>query len=187
MAPPPLLWVLLLGMGCTRDNDNAAWTEAAAVAPTLSRLDGDRDGRIRADELDAVAHGGDFARLNTDGDAQLSAGELLAWMSAADPLTFDGEMMRRPIVIPDLKAASPPDRRSLLLEELLSFLAAEVRAADPEAPVPTPYHLQQAARTGDIQHPEVQAILRGLHQSYGQAGRPFPAALLPLISAEVTP
>ena len=184
------LWTLLLA-GCSAGGGDvpaaAGWTEAAAIAPTLARLDRDGDGRVRAPEVDATAYaGGDLARMDTDGNARLSADELLAWMAQADPLTFDQEPGRPPI--PPAEAVPlAATRRVALLEELLMFLAAEVRAAAPEAPVPTPYHIQQAAQHGDLTHPEVQAVLQTLAAGYAQAGRSFPAALRPLLSAEVSP
>jgi hypothetical protein len=77
--------IVLLGLlGC-----GAAWTEAGAVAPTLARMDRDRNGSVSSQEYDAVRfRGPPFAEVDADGNKSVSPAELLALVLAKDPLSL---------------------------------------------------------------------------------------------------
>jgi hypothetical protein len=63
------------------------WTEAKVVAPTLTRMDSDKNGAVEKGEYDAVLYRGvPFEKADGDGDGVLSASELLALVNATDPV-----------------------------------------------------------------------------------------------------
>ena len=163
---------------CSEDSWSASsWSESSALHPTLSRLDTDGDGLVSAAEFSTVAPQTDFAWLDTDRDEILSSEELIRWMDAADPLTFD-KRFGRPAVTRQQAAEreqTPPDVRMLL--DLFLFLTEELMAADPEIPRLGEHRLRAAAWTASLSSPESIIILDALRKGYASAGLTFPPGL----------
>ncbi|MFZ5476737.1 MAG: hypothetical protein ACOZNI_08180 [Myxococcota bacterium] len=147
-----------------------AWTEEAALAPVLARLDGDRDGEVTRAEFDAVAvPGTPFAAWDTDRDGVLSRDEAFALWREQDPVNF------HPF------PTGPPDRPFHVEEhdpayEVLVSLREEVLAKDPSAPVPSEAALR-AASAGGLESEGAKAALRTLAVVSDAAGVAFPPSL----------
>lgn len=165
-----MIWFL----ACTA----SPWSQSAALAPTLRRLDTDQDGRVSAAELAIVAPGVDAAWLDTDQDGDFTEAELAAWMDATDPLTFD-KRFGRPSVSRTQAAAREglhPEVRMLM--DLFLFLSTELAAADPALPRPHEHQLRSAAATASLSSPQSEAVLETLRTSYAAAGLTFPPGLV---------
>jgi len=153
------------------------WTEAAALQPTLERLDANVDGTVSAAEFATVAPQTDFGWLDTDRNDQLSLEELVVWMDATDPLTFDNRMGRPAVSRQQAVAgeSSTPEIRMLL--DLFFFLSEDLLAADPKIPRPSDHHLRTAAATASLSSPKSTAVLATLREGYEAAGLTFPPGL----------
>jgi hypothetical protein len=150
---------------------------SAPIAP----LDHDGDGLLDAEEIRPVsAHLPPFAQIDLDGDGALNDAELegLAWQ--LDALHFDTTRQGYGDLPPpeDPAQVDPKAERVVHLRHLLSFLVAELEAADPSLALPSDASLHQAAAAGSIDDPEVQALLGQLEALHRDAGLRFPAGLL---------
>lgn len=75
--------------GLTSCGPPPRYTDEAAVAPALRRLDQDLDGRVTEAEHTRVAFAArPWAEVDTDGDGALSTAELISEIDQSDPVTF---------------------------------------------------------------------------------------------------
>jgi len=164
-----VIWLL----ACT----TTPWTQSAALAPTLHRLDTDQDGRVSAAELSVVAPGVDAGWLDTDRSGDFTVEELMVWMDATDPLTFDKQFGRPSITRTQAAAREglQPEERMLL--DLFQFLSTELVTVDPALPRPHEHQLRLAASTASLSSPQSTAVLDTLRTSYAAAGLTFPPGL----------
>jgi hypothetical protein len=175
---------LLLLLSCSPARE-AAWTPDGALEGLRTALDRDADGRLDAPEWARSApFGPDFARVDIDGDADVSARELVRLARGVDPSAWR-----------EATARNQPDRRlplreaprkgapvegpqagpylRWLREELLSVPGVEAAGiALPEA------EAIEAVGELSLDDPAVGALLRALQRAYARAGQPFPEALL---------
>lgn len=154
----------------------AQWTDEAALAPVLERLDASGDGRVDGAEYARVAwEAPPFAQADRDGDGALSAAELAILQDAQNPHTFDGTA-RRGSPDPDLGpgmsgAMTTPQRHAW---EVLHTLADEAAAAG--SPVPEGARIDAAAR-GGLDGPAARELLLELRSAWTAAGLAFPERL----------
>lgn len=158
-----------------------------ALAPTLSRLDADHDGRVVAAEYDAhLWHGPAFADVDLDHDGMLGPIELATLFLAQDPSTFDPDE-RNPLaglaaapppppMEPALRqaAAGGPEVQGMLLAGVMQWMEAEVHAKDPSRPLPPDPALYAATRAGRLDDARAQAVFRQLRDAWTAEGLTFP-------------
>jgi hypothetical protein len=150
-----------------------------AVAPLLTRLDRDHDGRVTAPEYDAVAYASPaFAVADVDHDGALEAAELAALLRTQDPVYFD---KRQDFArtgtrhFQSLKPAAAGVYETRTLRDLYRFLAEEI-AARGGAP-PDDATITAAVATGSLGSPESVAVLAALEAGAAGVGLEFPARL----------
>ena len=128
----------------------APWTENMVLAPVLAHLDGDGNGSVEQSEWEDVAYEAPpFSFVDADGDGKLDAEELMVTLLEQDPLVFDAAT---PKSAPDQSlqsvyfADSWPVR---VVRDALRFQAAEIRAVQPDYPLPSDERLRSVARGMD--------------------------------------
>lgn len=186
-----LLWFLACG--------GPRFTEVAAIAPTLARLDTDKNGTVTEAEYVAVSFKGfSFAAVDTDSSGDLSAAELLTLVDRSNPadLTYPRPA---PVVMrgqarqgPQKPHGASPAPRSapssgrgvhrsgearMAALMILESLRAEVLAEVPGHGVPSHEELQAAADSGGINTAESRAVLLKLEAAADAVGADFPASL----------
>lgn len=154
-----------------------SWTEATALQPTLDRLDVNADGIVSAVEFSLVAPQTDFGWLDLDGDETLSRDELVAWMDAADPLTFDNQRGQTAVSRQQAEVSESTTAEVRMLRDLYFFLSEDLSAAAPSLPRPSDHHLRTAAATASLSSPQSIAVLDALRAGYAAAGLTFPPGL----------
>lgn len=138
--------MIALLLACTQ----GPWTDEAAVAPLLSRLDRDGDGRVVQAEYEAVlGKGATITPIDADHDGGLTPDELAAWVATAPPAPTGPPAPPRPMPPPGGKgipgpALAPVDEARQRLW-LLRARRAELAARSPEAPLPTDAELDAEA------------------------------------------
>lgn len=193
-----LLWLLACG---TR------WTEGDAVAPTLARLDADKNGTVTGAEYDAVLfRGAPFGEVDRDKNGALSADELLAIVSENNPADLTvprtgPQVVRgarskgkdktdgpRPVPGtapkggPSLEPSQEDARRvrseaQYVVRMTFESLCEEVRAVAPTHELPTDEEIKFAAGTSDLRTAESRALLLRLEAASDAVGAGFPASL----------
>ena len=179
---PVARWMALAGItvlatawggGCA---ERARWTEAAALSPTLVRLDTDHDGRVGEGEYARVAwESPPFATVDGDGDGAFSAPELATMLDAQNPHTFDGAARRGspdPELGPGMSGAMTTSQRHAW--EVLHVLAAEAAAAG--SAVPGDAAIDAAAADG-LDGPAARQLRVELHAAWVSRGLAFPERL----------
>ncbi|MDP2313071.1 MAG: hypothetical protein Q8P41_09220, partial [Pseudomonadota bacterium] len=193
-----LLWL----WGC-----GPQWTDVGALAPTLARMDADRDGRVAQAEYDALAfHGEPFESVDTDKSGALSADELLAIVQASDPASLTvmknvpgtprrgqagkkkskkssgsagGKSSKPTQKIEDMPVDSKRIRSEaqFVVKMILESVRAEVRVVAPNHALPTDDEIKVAAGTSDIRTAECRALLLRMETASDEVGVAFPAGL----------
>ena len=150
------------------------WTEAAALAPHLARLDADGDGRVRAGEYDPhVWNGPSFGSADRDHDGVLSAAELSALVRAQQPTSFDGISAEAELRRGSVVAAPTGGGRDAW--EVLVWLNDELRhAGDPGL---DPDAVAVAVARGRLDSAEGLALLAVLRPRWEAKGWAGPEAL----------
>lgn len=149
-----------------------SWTAADALAPHLSRLDTDHDGRVAAAEYErTVWNGAPFGSVDTDGDGALSAGELATLVAAQDAVAFDHPAG----AVPSQRAleavpAVPQENRDVW--ELLVAMGDALRAAGEAGPDPA--LVAAAVHSGRLDSEASRAVLDQLRPRWLARGWVWP-------------
>lgn len=160
---------LLLVLAC----HTGRWTDDAALAPTLARMDADHDGRVTEAEYTHVAFGAPtFDRCDADADGTLDLSELAALVAEQDPVEFFPypRRMRQEPAVP----AAPRYWRD---QDVLRAIRDEIVAKDAAAAVPDDAALHAATNAGDLASAEVAVVLAQLQAAADASAAPFPPSL----------
>lgn len=161
---------MLLMSGCNR-----TWTTESVVQPHLTRLDHNQNGRVEAEEYEALRRvGPPFAQVDRDRDGSINTHELAFLLHFQDPTAFD-----QAEIDADLRPASfgiiRLDDNARKVSEVLISLSDSLAARGQTIPSPT--HLSAAIAEGDIQGPLTQATLRDLRAGFDRVGLAWPTSI----------
>ena len=143
------------------------WTYSRAMEPARAALDRDGDGRVSDRELTRSSPVAvNYLKIDADGDRDLAPSELLDLLLHSDPNNFAGVYDQREPTPDDAERYFPEPGQMRHLRVLFSFMAAEIRAVDPQQPLPDEQAIDQAAASGALHSPQSQALLATLNQGY---------------------
>ncbi len=177
-----LCWGLLLASGC-ETSPASPWTSARALAPALTRIDANHDGKVTEDEYAARAIlEPTFSMVDTNRDGVLSLGELEALTLGQEPLAYGvaaktaeqgkygsgsaGPTNRSAF---DMQALGPPTETFFVLRDLRE----EVTSVNPDIPVPSDADIALAAASDSLSSEASLRVLAQLEQASTTAGLKF--------------
>lgn len=159
-----MIWVLL---ACA-----PSWTAADALAPHLSRLDSDHDGRVVAAEYQrTVWNGAPFGSVDVDGDGALSGGELAILVATERAVAFDRPSAAVPSQRPT-EALPPISKEERDVWEVLVAMGDALRAAGEAGPDPAMVAL--AVTSGRLDSEAARAVLDELRPRWVARGWNWP-------------
>lgn len=165
--------VCVFWVGCATSG-TGGWSPDGAMEAHRQRLDRNHDGVVDANEYEAVRWAGPpFATADSDGDGQLSNGELARLVRGQSATAFDGggggEMRQ--------DGGSASAHAPTASAEVLVFLRDRVVAAGGAAPEPAAF--ARAVASGGLETADSQGVLAHLHHEWTLQGWAWPERGLP--------
>lgn len=138
--------MIVLVLACNQ----GPWTDEAAVAPLLARLDRSGDGRVDPAEYEAVlGKGATITPIDADHDGGISRDELVVWVAGTPPAPPGPPAPARPTPPAGGKGIAGPALAPVDVARqrlwLLRARRAELAARTPGAPLPTDAELEAEA------------------------------------------